>query len=209
MKILTVIPARSGSRRLPGKNLRTVGGVSLVRRAVEQALAVKRDYWPEMHVVLVSGGEPLEETERIEIEGKQADRVLRRYAEEAHGLPTGVNGWGDGEHAAGFAIEQCGGPREWDAVMLLQPTSPLRTTRSVANALGARASMDRYTPATRSVISCCTPGVPNGAIYIANAQRFHGARSWGYATAFWYEMDVTESLDVDCEHDLTIANGAV
>ncbi len=40
MSVYAIIPARGGSERLPGKNLRKVGGKSLVRIAIEQARAV-------------------------------------------------------------------------------------------------------------------------------------------------------------------------
>ena len=39
--VLAIIPARGGSRRLPGKNLRTLGGKPLVLRALETARAVR------------------------------------------------------------------------------------------------------------------------------------------------------------------------
>ncbi len=39
MRVVAVIPARGGSKGVPGKNLRTVGGVPLVSRAVASARA--------------------------------------------------------------------------------------------------------------------------------------------------------------------------
>ena len=42
MTILVVVPARGGSRGIPRKNLREVGGRSLVRRAVEAGLESRR-----------------------------------------------------------------------------------------------------------------------------------------------------------------------
>ena len=45
MKTLGIIPARRGSKRLPGKNLRPLGGKPLVVRAIEAALSSRRlDY---------------------------------------------------------------------------------------------------------------------------------------------------------------------
>src|SRR5512146_273093 len=39
MRILALVPARGGSRRVPRKNLAVLGGRTLVRRALETALA--------------------------------------------------------------------------------------------------------------------------------------------------------------------------
>jgi CMP-N-acetylneuraminic acid synthetase len=42
MRVLGLVPARGGSTRLPGKNLARLGGTTLVRRALETALAAHR-----------------------------------------------------------------------------------------------------------------------------------------------------------------------
>jgi CMP-N-acetylneuraminic acid synthetase len=43
LNILTVIPARSGSKGVPGKNLRSLGGKPLISYAIETALSSKHD----------------------------------------------------------------------------------------------------------------------------------------------------------------------
>lgn len=41
MKVLGIVPARGGSKRVPGKNLRKLGGKELVARSLEVALGAK------------------------------------------------------------------------------------------------------------------------------------------------------------------------
>jgi YrbI family 3-deoxy-D-manno-octulosonate 8-phosphate phosphatase len=53
MNVVAVLPARGGSKGIPGKNLRRVGGVSLVERAVRSAWST-----PSIDRVIVSTDEP-------------------------------------------------------------------------------------------------------------------------------------------------------
>lgn len=53
MKSLAIVPARAGSKRLPGKNLLDLGGKPLVARAIEAALAAKR-----IDLTVVSSDDP-------------------------------------------------------------------------------------------------------------------------------------------------------
>jgi len=72
--VLAVVPARAGSKGIPGKNLRPVAGRSLVRRAVESARAASR-----IDDVVVST-----DGDAIAAEARAAGaRVVRRPAELA------------------------------------------------------------------------------------------------------------------------------
>ncbi|MEK6343568.1 MAG: acylneuraminate cytidylyltransferase family protein [Curtobacterium sp.] len=73
-RVLAVVPARAGSKGIPGKNLRRVGGRSLVARAVDAALAT-----PSVDTVVVSTDGP-----DIADEARAAGaRVLHRPADLA------------------------------------------------------------------------------------------------------------------------------
>jgi len=119
LRSLAIIPARGGSKRIPGKNLAEVGGVSLVRRAIDAGAVCD--------VVMVSTDES---------------------STEAHARPYLAGGIGavharKPEHATDEAqlepviadvLEQYDGDG-FDAIVLLQPTSPFRTYDHVAEAL--------------------------------------------------------------------------
>jgi CMP-N,N'-diacetyllegionaminic acid synthase len=51
--VLAVVPARGGSKAIPRKNLKTVGGVSLVGRAAQVAAAL-----PFIDAALISTDDP-------------------------------------------------------------------------------------------------------------------------------------------------------
>lgn len=117
--VLAVVPARGGSKGIPLKNLRQVGGRSLVARVGDVVRSV-----PEIDRAVVS-------TDHSEIV---------RAAEEA-GLgapflrPESISGDRIGDfdvlHHALEATEAIDG-RRYDVVVMLQPTSPLRTSAQVS-----------------------------------------------------------------------------
>ena len=53
MKILAVVPARSGSKRLPGKNKLLLSGIPLIKWTLESARQV-----PEITDILISTDDP-------------------------------------------------------------------------------------------------------------------------------------------------------
>lgn len=108
MRTLGLVPARGGSRRLPGKNLKTLGGRTLVRRALDAAAGAG------LHLVALSSDD-----EVILAEGTGVARVRRPDAlATAEALAHDVV-----MHALG-TLEAEGSPR-FDAVAIVQATSPL------------------------------------------------------------------------------------
>jgi N-acetylneuraminate synthase/N,N'-diacetyllegionaminate synthase len=118
MSALVLIPARGGSKGLPGKNLREVGGISLVGRAVRAGRRFLTRAGVD-GVVLVDS-----DAEAIVAEGRRwgAEGRLRPAALAADATPMIDTVLAAVEHA-GAGV---------DAVVLLQPTSPLRTAEDVA-----------------------------------------------------------------------------
>lgn len=125
--VLAIIPARGGSVRVPRKNLRSVGGVSLVARSVGQA-------WVLPDCV------PVVSTDDREI-AHQATTVSRamvhwRTAEQANGQqhPALV-----GALVLDWWHARFGDP---DQVVLLQPTSPCRDVLVVVQAMQLQRETD-------------------------------------------------------------------
>ncbi len=119
--ILAIIPARGGSKGLPGKNIKPLCGKPLVAWSVEQALKSKY-----VDKVFVSS-----DSEEIAGVAKQygADIPFMRPPElAADDSPTS-----DAIIHALTSFEQMG--KEFDYIVLLEPTSPLRSPADIDNAL--------------------------------------------------------------------------
>lgn len=114
MTILGVIPARGGSKALPGKNLTPLGDRSLVARAIEQAKdsTLLTDF-------LVTSDDPAIMREA----GRFGALVVPRPADLARD-DTGM------VPVIQHAVVCRGGPRP-DLIVTLQPTSPFRTGKRI------------------------------------------------------------------------------
>lgn len=122
MRVLAVVTARGGSKGFPGKNLAILGGKSLLRWSIEAALQATR-----VTDVLLSTDD-----EAMMAEGERAGAWVpfRRPAElsrdDSPHVPVVRHALEEAERTRG---------REYDAVLLLQPTSPLRTAADLDGAL--------------------------------------------------------------------------
>ena len=116
--MLAIIPARGGSKGLPGKNVRPLAGLPLLAHAIELA---KRS--PEITCTLVSTESPqIAEVARKAGGAVPFLRPADLARDETPTLPVL-------QHAVRWHEEKSG--TKVDTVLLLQPTSPLRLPEDV------------------------------------------------------------------------------
>ena len=144
--IIGIIPARGGSKRLPGKNLKLLGGISLLERTIRQA----RKALP-VSIVSSDSTEIINETLRCGI------TALLRPPELATDTAT----------SAAVVNHVIWTFPDFEWFCLLQPTSPLRTVDDIL------ACIDLADQSGRPVVSVYK-GLPNGAVYIHPTLSFKG-----------------------------------
>lgn len=121
MRTLAIIPARGGSRGVPGKNVRLLAGKPLIAWTIEQALAAHG-----IDTVVVSTDD--EEIARVSTEHGAQVPFVRPAALATDTAPT--------EPVMTHALDWYGERgQSFDAVMLLQPTSPLRFEQTIDAAI--------------------------------------------------------------------------
>lgn len=117
MKILAIIPARGGSKRIPKKNLRLLGGKPLINWSITSALAIE-----EICDTLVSTDD-----KRIAKTAKAAGaevpwlRPKELATDQASSVDVTI-------HALDWYESKNG---SIDGILLLQPTSPFRTIETI------------------------------------------------------------------------------
>jgi CMP-N-acetylneuraminic acid synthetase len=121
MKILALVPARGGSKRLPGKNTRVLGGKPLIEWSIQAAQGI-----PEIVETLVSTDD--EGIGGIARKAGASVPWLRPAAlatDEASSVDVALHALDDYEGLHGPV----------DGLLLLQPTSPFRSRESVLRGL--------------------------------------------------------------------------
>jgi CMP-N-acetylneuraminic acid synthetase len=138
--VLAVVPARGGSKGLPGKNLRALGGRSLLEHAIRFAFACES----VGRVVVSTDSEEIAAAARA----AGADVPFLRPAELA-GDETPM--WPVIVHALA-QVEREG--EQWEYLLLADPTSPVRSPADVATALERL----RADPDADGIVSVADPG---------------------------------------------------
>jgi len=214
MKVLSLILARGGSKRLPNKNILELAGKPLIAWSIEASLSSK----------CVSRTIVSSDDDRILsiAESYGAETVIR-----PEHLATDI---ASSEEAMMHAVKSIGG--NFDYIVLLQPTSPLRTSTNIDNAFGAMLNtgatgLISVYECDNSILKAFTINndgflngihsnkVPfmrkqdlpatymsNGAIYIIKADYFLQTGQLYSEYTIPYLMSSSESIDIDTAEDL-------
>ena len=224
--VLAVVTARGGSKGLPGKNLRELGGKPLIAWTIEAGLQSRRID----RLILSTDDEEIAEVGRRFGADVPFIRPAELATDTSHHPEVMI-------HAAQFVAEDAA--VDYDVILLLQPTVPFRTgahidqsielfLRSGAESLIALKTQDyppwwmfqlegeRIRPAFE-----WKPGVnvfnmerqefpavyrPNGAIYLTWTQSLIvNKRLVDPADCAYFIMDQAASVDIDTLTDFTLA----
>ncbi|MGQ7818396.1 acylneuraminate cytidylyltransferase family protein [Metapseudomonas furukawaii] len=221
-RYLAVIPARGGSKRLPGKNLMKIGEDSLIGRAILTAKGISA----VAHICVSTDDEAIAQEACKYGPYVPFTRPAQLATDEAKTIDVVL-------HAIDW-YEARG--ETFDAIILLQPTSPLRSSKHLDEALqlfeshdaeavasvcklehplewcatlGEDGSMSQFGASTRSQKRSQDLGQHfrlNGAIYVYKVSSLRAEKAFFYGErTFAYEMDIPSSTDVDTLHDYQLA----
>lgn len=221
LKVLYVIPARGGSKGIPHKNIKPLAGKPLICYSID----VARSQTTDDHIC-VSTDDP-------EIKNVVEDYGLRVPFIRPESLATDTATTNDVLlHAIDFYEKQ---GQEYDVVVLLQPTSPLRKASHVREALSLYSNdLDMVVSVKEShaaAVLCkenndgyldfCfnKSGLRrqelssyyeyNGSIYIVNIDKLKTNSLNGLTKKKKYVMDEASSIDIDTTLDWTLCEAVL
>jgi N-acetylneuraminate synthase len=214
--VLIVIPARGGSKRLPGKNLLRIGGVTLVGRSVMSAREfLSMTGSPNGRIVVDT------DSEEIASEGREWGAEIP-FLRPPHLAADKTSS----EATLRHLFERLG----WSGpVILLQPTSPLRNADDIAECWNsfekagktsvsitglAHASSGVFTLGKNDEISRATGDGGEvyrltGAVYVFDSARIKGDQTILSTGAVGVRIAAERSIDVDTPADFQEAVGAL
>lgn len=219
MNIATIITARGGSKGIPRKNIKNLNGKPVLAYSIEPSLA--SDLIKQTFVTT-------EDDEISEISKEYGAKVIDRPQELAEDTSSSVDVV---LHALDYLEKNDELP---DFFVLLQPTSPLRTTEDIENAINLfiekecdalisvceldHTSMLSLTIENEFLVPNCdeeflnkrrqdlpTYYSPNGAIYITTPKSLRENRTFIPKKTIPYVMPKERSIDLDGPFDFKLA----
>ena len=220
MSCIAIIPARAGSKGLPGKNTALIEGKSLVQLAIETALSI-----PEITRVVVTS----DDASVQKIASDLGAEIVVRPAELAQdNSPI--------ESAILHALSALNiDPTSTDVLTVIQPTSPLRDKQLLATSISkfinnkSQGSVFgvvevEHHPAKMLVVDgefvvpftkiedLSAPRQQlqrvvrqSGSIYITNLQQFLSLGTLFINPVGWVAVSGAEAIDIDTAQDLALA----
>lgn len=220
--VLTIIPARGESKRLPGKNTKELYGKPLIGWSIKEAVSCV-----DIDRIVVS----TDDEDIAEVAKKYGVEIpFMRPADLANDTASTVD-------VIFHTIEWLRKHQDYQAeyILLLQPTSPLRTVADIENAIQMLKDKDAL-----AVVSVCeTDHHPwwsntlpengnmknfirpdilnkrrqdlpvfyrlNGAIYLAETDYLHECNGFFGPDTFAYKMPKSRSVDIDSDLDFKLA----
>lgn len=214
-RILAVIPARGGSKGVPHKNIKQLAGKPLIAWTIEVARQSK-------YIT----------TTIVSTDDEEICAVAKEYGAEVPFMRPPHLAEDDTPGVAPIlqAIEQC---PDYDYVVVLQPTSPLRTTEDIDGAIEkmlahkrdfcvsvAEATQSPYWMYTLKDENNMQPLIDkplvvrrqdlpkayilNGAVYVAKVEELKKTETFLTPETVAYEMPEERSFDIDVERDFYI-----
>jgi len=141
-RVLAVIPARGGSKRLPGKNLKLLLGKPLIQWAWDEAR--KSNY-----------------IDTIQLSSEDSEIISYAQANCISGFQRPVELATDEATLSDVLLHALKVFSDYDLAVLLQPSSPLRTVKDIDCGINLGFS-----------ISVGPEGKPNGAVYVVEVPFF-------------------------------------
>jgi len=220
--VLAVIPARGGSKGLPNKNILEFAGKPLIAWSIEAALGSK---YIDRFI--------------LSTDSQEIANVAKQYNCEVPFIRPGKLATDDanGNDVVLHVLDKIDG--NYNIIIVLQPTSPLRTTDDIDQALEV---MDHEeAPALVSVCKSSKPlhwhhtiekdgtlkpvyllktiatnrqdqpptYIPNGALYIAATNNFKDAKTFYTDSTLAYIMPLERSVDIDTQIDFYTAEALI
>lgn len=215
-RVLAVVPARGGSKGIPGKNLKAMAGRSLLHRTIDQALAAHT-----IDDVVVTSDDAEILRHASEVAGvRTIERPRELAADDTAMWPVVVH-----------ALENSS---PCDVVVLLQPTSPLRLPTDIDSAvtmlverkansvmsvcevstspywmftIGSGDKLQRILPkqsaTTRQELPPCYE--INGALYVVTTDWFRQSQVFVDDETLAFVMPRERSVDIDTPEDFALA----
>lgn len=219
MKPLVIIPARGGSKGVPGKNIKLLNGKPLIQYTIEAALEITDE-----HNIIVS-------TDCVDIKAVAENLGINVPSLRPENLASDT---ASTYEVLRYELDQLEKKnRKYDYIILLQPTSPFRTGKHIREALEIyRGDLEMvvsvketkanpyftlkeedkngYLIPSKKTSATRRQDVPkvyelNGAIYIIDVSTLKKMSLSKFAKVGKYVMDEISSHDIDTTLDWNLA----